>query len=81
MTRPTDILARYAHVEVAVVLRQDIKRGGEILATYRMEYPSIEAALDEVCEDLSAGRVESIEAAGAKLSTDEMAALTDCCRA
>ena len=46
MTRPTDILARYAHVEVAVVLRQDIKRGGEILATYRMEYPSIEAALD-----------------------------------
>lgn len=80
MATPTDILAKYAHADIAVVLRQDVKRGGELMATYRMEYPSIEVALDEICDDITAGRVETIEASGSQLSDDEMSALTDCCR-
>ena len=80
MTTPTDILGRYAHADIAVTLRQSVKRGGELMATYRMDYPSIEVALDEICDDIEAGRVEAIEAGGAKLSDDEMSALTECCR-
>lgn len=79
MTKPTDILAKYAHADIAVVLRQDVKLGGELMATYRMEYPSIEVALDEICDDITAGRVEMIEASGSRLSHDEMSALTECC--
>lgn len=62
---------------VVVVLRQDVKRGGEILATYHMEYPDLAAALSAIRGDLNAGRVEVISVAGRQLSDDEVTALSE----
>lgn len=62
--------------EVVVVLRQDVKRGGELLATYQMEYRDLATALSAICADLIAGRVEVITVAGRELSDDEITALS-----
>lgn len=64
-------------VEVVVVLRQDMKRGGEIMATYQMEYPDLAAAFSAIRGDLNAGRVEVITVAGRQLSDDEVTALSE----
>jgi len=70
-----DILSKYAGAEVAVTLRQSIKRGGDLMAVYRMGYPSLEAALAEIGDDLLAGRVEKICADGHRLADEEIAAV------
>lgn len=62
--------------EVVVVLRQDVKRGAEIMATYQMEYPDLAAALSAIGADLNARRVEAITVAGRQLSDDETTALS-----
>lgn len=62
--------------EIVVVLRQDVKRGGELLATYQMEYRDLATALSAIRADLIAGRVEVITVAGRELSDDEIAALS-----
>jgi hypothetical protein len=62
--------------EAVVFLRQSVKRGGELMATYHMDYPSLAAALQEIGDDLKAGRVERIEVGGRTLSSEELAALT-----
>jgi hypothetical protein len=71
----TDVLTKYADAKIAVTLRQSIKRGGELMAVYRMDYPSLEAALAEVGDDLLAGRVEKICADGCRLEDEDIAAL------
>jgi hypothetical protein len=58
------------------VLRQDVKRGGEIMATYQMEYPDLASALSAIRGDLNAGRVEVVTVAGRQLSDDEGTALS-----
>lgn len=62
--------------EVIVMLRQDVKRGGELMATYQMEYPDLAAALRQIDADLKAGRVEAMTIAGRQLSPEEITALT-----
>lgn len=62
--------------EVVVVLRQDVKRGGELLATYQMEYRDLATALSAIRADLIAGRVEVITVAGRQLSDEEITALS-----
>ena len=62
--------------EVVVVLRQDVKKGGELLATYRMDYPDLPTALRQVGSDLKAGRVESISVGGRQLTDQELEGLT-----
>ncbi|WP_377848663.1 hypothetical protein [Bosea sp. UC22_33] len=62
--------------EVVVVLRQDVKRGGELLATYQMEYRDLATALSAIRADLIAGRVEVFTVAGRELSDDEITALS-----
>lgn len=62
--------------EVVIVLRQDVKRGGELLATYQMEYRDLATALSAIRADLIAGRVEVITVAGRELSDDEITALS-----
>ncbi|MGF7055720.1 hypothetical protein GGC47_004933 [Bosea sp. OAE752] len=54
--------------EVIVVLRQNVKRGGELMATYQMDYPDWASA--------QAGRVEAIQVGSRQLSGDEIAALS-----
>ncbi|MGX5733215.1 hypothetical protein [Bosea thiooxidans] len=61
--------------EVVVFLRQSVKRGGELMATYHMDYPNLAAALQEIGDDLKAGRVDRIEVGGRELSRQELAAL------
>jgi hypothetical protein len=61
--------------EVVVTLRQTIKRGGELMATYRMDYPNLRTALEEVADDLKAGRVEEILVGGRPLSQQDIADL------
>lgn len=63
--------------QVVVVLRQDVKRGGEIMAAYQMEYPNLAAALSAIRGDLNAGRVEVITVAGRQLSDDQVTALSE----
>lgn len=62
--------------EVIVVLRQNVKRGGELMATYQMDYPDWATALREISVDLEAGRVEAIQVGSRQLSGDEIAALS-----
>lgn len=61
--------------EVVVMLRQNVKRGGELMATYHMEYPDLATALPEIAGDLKAGRVESMRIGGRQLSDEEVADL------
>jgi hypothetical protein len=62
--------------EVVVMLRQNMKRGGELMATYQMDYPDLASALREIGSNLAAGRVEAMTVAGRHLSDDEIIALT-----
>ncbi|MGO4740144.1 hypothetical protein AB4099_26600 [Bosea sp. 2KB_26] len=75
--RPVDVIAKYAGVEIGVLLRARDKHAGEAETVYWMEYPSIEYALEAVAEDLFEGRVERITADGDPLSDDEVSVLTD----
>lgn len=61
--------------EVVVMLRQSVKRGGELMATYQMEYPDLATALREIATDLAAGRVESMTVGRRELSQDDIAGL------
>lgn len=60
--------------EVVVMLRHKVKVGGELMATYRMQYPDLATALREIEDDLKAGRVESLWIAGRRLTDEEVAA-------
>jgi len=59
---------------VVVMLQHKVKVGGELMATYRMEYPDLETALREIAEDFKTGRVESIWVAGRQLTDEEVMA-------
>lgn len=59
------------------MLRQDVKRGGELVATYQIEYPDLAAALREIRADLKAGRLEAMTVAGRQLSDEEITALKE----
>jgi hypothetical protein len=59
---------------VVVMLQHKVKVGGELMATYRMEYPDLETALREIAEDLKTGRVETMWVAGRQLTAEEVAA-------
>lgn len=73
--RPVDVIAKYAGVEIGVLLRAREKHAGETEAVYWMEYPSIEHALEAVAEDLFQGRVEEIRADGEPLPDEEVCSL------
>lgn len=60
--------------EVVVMIRHKVKIGGELMATYRMEYPYLATALRGIAEDLEAGRVESMWVAGRQLTDEEITA-------
>ena len=74
--RPADIISKYAGVEIAVRIRHREKHAGDIGATFSMEYPSIELALESIAGDLLGGRVECITAGGEVLTEQEVEALT-----
>ena len=76
MNRPTDVIARYAGAEIVVYVQPKTKHAGELMSVQKLEYPSLELALEELADDLVAGRVETIEADGRALSDEELAALT-----
>lgn len=78
MNRPTDVIARYAGAEIVVFVQPRAKHAGELMSVQRLDYASLELALEEVAEDLLAGRVETITADGKALSDEELAALTTC---
>lgn len=59
---------------VVVMLQHKVKVGGELMATYRMEYPDLETALREIAEDLKTGRVETMWVAGHQLTAEEVTA-------
>lgn len=75
--RASDLIARYARVEVGVLIQHREKHAGDLNATYWMEYPSIEHALEAVADDLFEGRVEKMTAGGEVIAGEEIAALTD----
>ena len=58
--------------EVVVTLRQSVKRSGELMATYELEYPNLAAAFEEIGDDLKAGRVERLVVDGHELSRDDI---------
>ncbi len=60
--------------EVVVMLRHKLKVGGELMATYRMEYPDLTTALREIAGDLKAGLVETMWVAGRQLTDEEVGA-------
>ncbi|MGO4675118.1 hypothetical protein AB4Z40_19670 [Bosea sp. 2YAB26] len=74
--RPVDVIAKYAGVEIGVLLRARDKYAGEAETVYWMDYPSIEHALEAVAEDLFEGRVEQITADGQPLTQEEVSTLT-----
>ncbi len=74
--RPVDVIAKYAGVEIGVLLRGRDKHAGEAETVYWKEYPSIEYALEAVAEDLFEGRVEQITADGRPLTQEEVSTLT-----
>ena len=76
MYRPIDVIARYADAEVVVFVQPRTKHAGELMSVQKLDYPSLELALEAVAEDLVAGRVEKITADGKALSDEELAALT-----
>lgn len=74
--RPVDVIAKYAGVEIGVLLRARDKHAGEAETVYWMDYPSIAHALEAVAEDLFDGRVETITADGEPLTDEEVSTLT-----
>ena len=76
MNRPTDVLARYAGAEIVAFVQPRTKHAGELMSVQKLDYPSLELALEDIAEDLVAGRVEKITADGKELSEEELAALT-----
>ena len=60
--------------EVVVMLRHKVKVGGELMATYRMEYPDLATALRGIAQDFEAGLVESMWVAGRQLTDEELTA-------
>lgn len=77
LTRPVDVIAKYAGVEIGVLLRARDKQAGDLDAAHWMDYPSIEYALEAVAEDLFEGRVEEIRADGEPLRSEELGSLTN----
>lgn len=57
---------------VVVMLQHKVKVGGDLMATYRMEYPDLETAMREIAEDLKTGRVETMWVAGRQLTAEEV---------
>lgn len=76
MNRPTDVIARYAGAEIVAYVQPKTKHAGELMSVQKLEYPSLELALEELADDLVAGRVETIKADGRALSDEELASLT-----
>ena len=72
-----DLERRYGPGPLIVQIRQDVKRGGELMATYEMEYPSWREAILAIAADLREGRVEAITIAGRPLAAEHLAALQD----
>ena len=72
-----DLERRYSPGPLLVQIRQDVKRGGELMATYEMEYPSWSEAMRAIAGDLREGRVEAITIAGKPVAAEDLAALKD----
>lgn len=72
-----DLENRYGPGPLTVQIRQDVKRGGELMATYEMEYPSWREAMVAIASDLREGRVEAITIAGNPVVAEDLAALKD----
>lgn len=72
-----DLENRYGPGPLTVQIRQDVKRGGELMATYEMEYPSWREAMVAIAGDLREGRVEAIAIAGKPVASEDLAALKD----
>ncbi len=68
---------RYGSGPLMVQIRQDVKRGGELMATYEMEYPSWSEAMLATAADLREGRVEAIMVAGKPVAAEDLGALQD----
>lgn len=74
----TDELAsRYGAGPPLVQIRQEVKRGGELMATYEMEYPTWRDAIHAIAGDLRDGRVEAITIAGKPVAEADLDALKD----
>ncbi|PTM39583.1 hypothetical protein [Bosea sp. 124] len=67
--------SRYGGGPLTVQIRQDVKRGGELMATYEMEYPCLRNAMLAIAGDLREGRVETIQFAGRPISAEDLHAL------
>lgn len=72
-----DLERRYSPGALLVQIQQDVKRGGELMATYEMEYPSWSEAMRAIAGDLREGRVEAITIAGKPVAAVDLAALKD----
>ncbi|WP_156407033.1 hypothetical protein [Bosea sp. Root670] len=60
--------------EVVVMIRHKVKVGGELMATYRMEYPDLATALRQIASDLKDGRVEAMWVGVRQLTDEEVKA-------
>lgn len=72
-----DLENRYGPGPLTVQIRQDLKRGGELMATYDMEYSSWREAMAAIASDLREGRVEAITIAGKPVAAEDLAALKE----
>ncbi|RYE30342.1 MAG: hypothetical protein EOP23_19320 [Hyphomicrobiales bacterium] len=72
-----DLENRYGPGPLTVQIRQEEKRGGELMATYEMEYPSWSEAMLAIAADLRGGRVEAITIARKPVTAEDLAALKD----
>lgn len=70
-----DLERRYGPGPLIVEIRQDVKRGGELMATYEMEYASWSEPMLAIAADLREGRVEAITIAGKPVAAEDLAAL------
>ncbi len=63
----------YGAGPVRVHILQEAKRGGELMATYEMEYPSLLEMARATRSEFRDGRVDGIEIAGQRLAANEIA--------
>lgn len=72
-----ELSSRYGKGPLMVQIRQEVKRGGELMATYEMEYPTWREAIHAIAGDLRDGRLEAITIAGKPVAEADLAALKE----
>lgn len=68
-----ELLVKYQGVAVAVYLREELKPGAKVMATFCNLFPSLDAAMTALRRQ--SGIIELIRAGGIRLSDDELALL------